>query len=271
MLPEDFSTRLGLRQQQPVKYTADIPTGLRPPIVEIVRRYTSADHRRARLKAIFNPYGTNAGPDPLEIEDVFLTTEWFRMFDVIESIYQDLYDHDREFMAPDEEPRSFPFRQDINDYFVYEGVGWQLDDQGKFVARGDDNFQQSVDEAIPKLQETQRPTAASHLRSAVKALSERPSPNTAGAVSHATSAVEALLSDITGETMTLGKYLDKYPKLFHPALRKALDGLYGYASDAGARHGKEGVQPSLNEARFAVTTCAATCTLLVATNPNGVL
>ena len=84
-----------------------------------------------------------------------------------------------------------------------------------------------------------------------------------------TNAVECLLNDITGEAMTLGKYLDKHPKLLHPSLKKALDGVYGYASDAGARHGKEGKEPTFDEAQFAVTTCAAVCTLLTATNPKG--
>jgi hypothetical protein len=68
--------------------------------------------------------------------------------------------------------------------------------------------------------------------------------------------------------MTLGKYLDKHPDLFHPSLKKALDGVYGYASDAGARHGKEGKEPSFDEAQFAVTACAAACTLLTAMNPK---
>ena len=39
------------------------------------------------------------------------------------------------------------------------------------------------------------------------------------------------------EATTLGKYLDKYLKLFHSALKKALDGVYGFASDAGASNG----------------------------------
>ena len=58
------------------------------------------------------------------------------------------------------------------------------------------------------------------------------------------------MSDITGEAFALGKYLDRYPALFHPALKKALDGVYGYASDAGARHGKEGVEPSFEAAQL---------------------
>jgi len=78
-----------------------------------------------------------------------------------------------------------------------------------------------------------------------------------------------VLNDITGVEMTLGKYLDKHPQLFHPGLKKSLDGIYGYASDAGARHGREGKEPSFAEAQFAVTTCAAACTLLTVTNPKG--
>ena len=68
--------------------------------------------------------------------------------------------------------------------------------------------------------------------------------------------------------MTLGKYLDKHSTMFHGSLKKALDGVYGYASDAGARHGKEGQEPSFDEAQFVITTCAAACSLLTALNPK---
>jgi hypothetical protein len=55
--------------------------------------------------------------------------------------------------------------------------------------------------------------------------------------------------------------LDKTPTLFHPALKKGLDGIYGYASDV-ARHGKEGAEPAREEAEFIVAVCAAACSLL---------
>ncbi len=83
-----------------------------------------------------------------------------------------------------------------------------------------------------------------------------------GAVAHATRAVECVLGEITGEALTLGKYLDRHPGLFRPTLKKGLDGIYGYASDEGARHGKEGTEPTGEEAEFAVAACAAVCTLL---------
>jgi len=68
--------------------------------------------------------------------------------------------------------------------------------------------------------------------------------------------------------MTLGKYLDKHSALFHPALRKGLDGIYGYASDEGARHGKEGTAPDRDDAAFVVAACAAICTLLTKKHPK---
>jgi hypothetical protein len=45
-------------------------------------------------------------------------------------------------------------------------------------------------------------------------------------------------------------------------LRFVFLGIYGYASDEGARHGKEGTEPTGEEAEFAVAVCAAVCALL---------
>jgi hypothetical protein len=159
------------------------------------------------------------------------------------------------------------FEDLINGYFRHAGIGWELR-EGKIVTRGGEEFQEAVKAAASQLVEDRRPTAAGHIQSAIRALSARPRADTPSAVSHATSSVECVLNDITGEATTLGRYLDKYPKLFHPSLKKALDGVYGYASDSGARPGKEGREPTFAEAQFAVSTCAAACRLLTATNPK---
>jgi hypothetical protein len=149
----------------------------------------------------------------------------------------------------------------MNNAFVAQNIGWQLAN-GRITTRGDETFEDTVRTASRVLKEDAKPTAAQHLASAISALSARPRPNTSGAVSHATSAIECVLGDVTGEAMGLGKYLDKYADLFHPALKKGLTGIYGYASDEGARHGKEGTEPGVEEAEFVVATCAAVCTLL---------
>lgn len=208
-----------------------------------------------------------------EVESLVYGCEWFRVYDIIEAFDKTIEQRGycSGFVEEDDiggQPIERDFSKAINNCFIEEGIGWQLV-KGEIVTRGDEGFQEAVKAAASQLLENERPTAASHIDSAIRALSERPKSNTSGAVSHATSSVECVLNDITGQAMTLGKYLDKHSTLFHPALKKALDGVYGYASDAGARHGKEGVAPTFDEAQFAVTTCAAACTLLTATNPKG--
>ncbi len=191
------------------------------------------------------------------------TCHWSRVYDIVEAIYRFLKLREE---APETE-HLFPqglallFEGEINEYFAYAEIGWQLRN-GVIKTRGDETFEGTVNTAVSVLEQDEKPTAAGHIRFAISALSTRPKPNTSGAVAQATSAVECVLGEITGEAMTLGKYLDRYSGLFHPALRKSLDGIYGYASDQGARHGKEGTEPTREEAEFIVATCAAVCTLL---------
>ena len=198
-----------------------------------------------------------------EVQERAHTCEWFKVYGFIERLHQAFREYDAEKYT-----NNAPiFVDEINAFFVENGIGWQLD-AGKVVTRGDEAFESTVKTAEVTLEEASRRTAKSHLHNAILALSVRPEPNTAGAVAHATSAVECVLNDITGDSLTLGKYLDRHPGLFHPALKDGLDSLYGYASDAGARHGKEGIQPSLEEAEFVLATCAAACNLLTKKHPG---
>jgi len=203
-----------------------------------------------------------------DAQQLIYECEWFHFYGIVEELSQLLRNEDRRAAqfarAPQKDAR---FADSMNDAFVKWGVGWQLVD-GKIVTRGGEAFESTVKTAVAVLEVDDKPTAASHLRFAISALSARPKANTSGAVAHATSAVECVLGEITGETMTLGKYLDKYPDLVHPALKKGVNGIYGYASDEGARHGKEGTEPAREEAEFVVATCAAVCTLLVGKNPK---
>jgi hypothetical protein len=200
-----------------------------------------------------DPNNWSAGNVWQEVEDLVYGCEWFKVYDIIEVFTRALGEqHNLRW-------QEFPIA--INECFVEEGIGWQLVN-GKIVARGNEAFESTLKTAVTVLEENTKPTAAGHLKFATSALSARPTANTSGAVAHATSAVECVLGEITGQPMTLGKYLDTHPALFHPALKKGLNGIYGYASDEGARHGKEGTEPSREEAEFVVATCAAACTLL---------
>ena len=226
---------------------------------------------------MLDPYGISYfpsndedDPDFIKAKRVLLNCPWYRVYDLIEDIYIQCAFHEDNFDFEDDDEFSVKTSRlvsELNKYFEYAGIGWQLI-QGQILPRGDQGFQEAVETAASHLVESNRPTAAGHIKSAIRALAERPKPNTSGAASHATNSVECVLHDITGQAMPLGKYLDKHPTLFHPSLKKALDGVFGYASDAGARHGKEGKEPTFAEAQFVVTICAAACSLLTARNPK---
>jgi AbiJ N-terminal domain 4 len=285
MTDESFSSRHGHVQPKPIVHREDLPEWARKVIFGILAKYTTNGVLSEILTSILKPfqeYETNLiwmMENQTDVEATFLRMEWFHVYDVIEAVHSALEYHDENHVDPvydwnqnptgefTEEFRAEPFRLEINRYFVYAGIGWELTDESKVVARGDKNFTQAIEAATAELIETKRPSAAEYLQNAQQALSQRPKPNTGGAVSQATNAIEALLHNITGEAMTLGKYLDRYPTLFHSALKQAIDKLYGYASDV-ARHGKEGgPQPTPAEARYILTVCAATCTLLAGSNP----
>lgn len=189
------------------------------------------------------------------------TCEWFHIYDIIEGLYRLLHGKDYYSPVPSQYVKA------VNAAFVAQNIGWQLVG-GKVITRGDEAFESTVKTAVANLESDEMPTSAGHLRSAISALSTRPKANTSGAVSHATSAVECVLGEITGQSTTLGDYLKRNPSLFDPALQKGLHGIYGYASDEGARHGKEGTEPALEEAEFVVATCAAVCTLLIRKQPK---
>jgi len=278
-----FSERQGYIPPKEISFRDELPVKLRMPIFDILRRSVRSAFLWERIEKLFSPYGTDDlpqssgsiaisreedSPELIGAKRVLLSYPWFRVYDIIEDIFDQLDFHDRELSSdPEEEAMALPFQRDINDYFKHVGIGWQLVN-GKIVTRGDEAFEGTVNTAVVVLQENEKPTAASHLQFAISALSARPKPNTSGAVAHATNAVECVLGKITGQEMTLGKYLDKNPVLFHPALKKGLDGIYGYASDEGARHGKEGTEPGREEAEFVVAVCAAVCTLLTRKYPK---
>lgn len=205
-------------------------------------------------------------PDFAVIKRVLLGCEWFRLYDLIEDVFDQLSFYDSELAVPDEGPKAHPFQQ-LNDYFVYAGIGWQLRD-GKITSRGDAAFEHTVGIAEAELKESARITAAERIESAIRDLSLRPKPDLSGAISHATAALECVLHDITQRAMTLGDYIKKCPDLFPGAMKNAFASLWGYASEEGARHGKEGIEPHREEAELIVSLAAALATYLDRKHPR---
>ncbi len=192
-----FSQRHGYSGPLPGKLIReDAPHSLRVTVLNAAQMcYMKPDVVRDTICRVLR---TRAAAESLTIFEKWHEAErlvqkcwWYKVYDIIEALSEA-----EPFLQAE-------FAKEINDCCIEEGIGWQLVN-GKIVARGDEGFQEAVKTATSQLHENQRPTAAGHIQSAVKALSERPKSNTPGAVAHATSAVECVLHDITGHALTLG-------------------------------------------------------------------
>jgi hypothetical protein len=276
-----FSERQGYVRPREIIYRDGLPKKLRQPMINILRRSFNAAFLWERIERLLNPYGIEDWPAPagpitiLKEEDnptfirakrVLLACPWFRIYELIEDLYGQLYFHDTELLNQ-EECQSYPFQQSLNEYFEYAGIGWKLTG-GKIVARGDDAFERTVHIAEAELRDGARTTAAERIENAIRNLSLRPKPDLSGAISHATGAMECVLHDITQQSMTLGDYIKKRPDLFPGAMKSAFASIWGYASEEGARHGKEGVEPPREEAEFIVSLAAALTTYLNRKHPR---
>ena len=227
----------------------DAPEALRVTVLE-----TSREMRWSplRLRSIISRV-LRVRPDPSnwseypnvwnEVQDLIHGYEWFRVYDIIEAVYAKFAD------GADEDAAKFA--EEINAYFVEEGVGWKLVD-GKVVTRGPESFESVVTGATAALNDTGRPTAAGHLHEALQDLSRRPKPDLSGAVYHATGALEAVARDLADNPKaTLGQIIKRQPNLLPKPLDTALPHLWGYASNE-ARHVQEGREPNRKEAELLV-------------------
>jgi hypothetical protein len=187
-----------------------------------------------------------------EVQGLMYGSDWFKVYDAIEDLYAKLRKHDRNSGDADGEQ----FEKELNEFFVEEGIGWQLVD-GRIATRGTEAFEAAVTDSATKLDATNRPTAAKHLHEALQDLSRRPDPDLHGAIYHAMGCLEAVARDVSGDQKaTLGQILKRYPQLVPKPLDTALSQIWGYASNE-ARHVQEGKEPKRSEAELVVGLAAA--------------
>jgi hypothetical protein len=222
------------------------PTTQAGPVMEMQRVSQTAMLLAAGVAPV-------SGPKAL-----LLTCPWFRVYDVIEEILRHLAFHDTD---PEEELRAARLQRDLNDYFVYAGIGWQFVDD-KVVVRGDEGFELAVKTAAVELRKDVRTTAAGQINEALQALSRRPEPNFRGAIFHGMGALECIARDLAGDQkLTLGQILKGHPDLLPKPVDEALSQLWGYASNE-ARHVEEGREPNREEAELIVGLAAIVATYL---------
>lgn len=244
------------------------------------------------IQKLFDPYGTDKtddwsessatipiskaedDPDLIAAKRAIVCCRWFCVYDIIVDVFEQLCFYEQRQNDPEEEFCSFPLQRDINDYFVHEGIGWQLVN-GEIITRGNDAFEHTIEVAGQELAE--RPTTRARIQEAINNLSRRPKPDLSGAVSHAFAAMECIIGDIeyTPEEIsqnkhhTFGAFLQRHPNLFpSDDLKDGFKHLWKYANNEGGRHGKEGMEPARDEAELIVSLAATLVTYLNRKHPK---
>jgi hypothetical protein len=228
------------------------PSALRPILCRVLRVPPDPNSRKEY---------PNAWGDPNvweEVQDLMYGCDWFKVYDIIEALHAQLAKNDQTRGGTD----AAQFAEALNEFFIEEGIGWQLVD-GKIVTRGTEAFEAVVTDATSALETSQRPTAAKHLHEALEDLSRRPQADLPGAAYHAMGSLECVARDLTGDPKaTLGVILKRHPGLLPKPLDEALSQVWGYASNE-ARHVVEGREISREEAELLVGLSATVSTYLM--------
>ena len=211
-----FSRRHGFEpRDREIRVRQDAPQDLREAVVQIA--YESGAEpfhvRSVFCRVLRKRPDPNNWSDPNvapEIDALISSCEWYEVYDIIEAIWRDLPEVDKErWEEKGKEPARDHFTRELNLYFSKEGIGWQLVD-GQIQIRGPETFERDVRAAHAVLSKTGRPTAAQEIRQALDDLSRRPSPDVTGAMQHAMAALECVVRDVTGDQKaTLGDLLKR--------------------------------------------------------------
>ena len=204
------------------------------------------------LDALSNSWAETRG----QMRSYFLSCAWNEAYDFVEFVAANypLQSKNREF-------RDFCNVVLERNLSAYRFVGGEIADI-------------TSEEEISEIEEALDATAGlegvnTHLRTALKFLADRESPDYRNSIKESISAVESLCELISGdEKATLGQALKQIERQveLHGALKGAFEKLYGYTSDAdGIRHALLD-EPNLRseDAKFMLVACSAFVNYLLA-------
>lgn len=265
---ESFSRRMGYSASPPITIWDDAPENFRYGILRVASDdlETSPDSLREIVCKVLRtrPDPTNWSPYPNiwnEVESLAMRCEWFKFYDVVEAIAASIREKRVRFNG------NYFSGQQRFDALASElmadlGMGWKLKD-GVFQVRGEESYEAHLTLAMTTLTETNRPTAITELKEAIRDISRRPVPDNSGAIQHAMAGLECVARDIANDPKpTLGTLIKNHPDLIPKPVDVAIEKLWGYASEI-ARHGREGNEPTREEAMLTVGIAATLVNYLV--------
>jgi hypothetical protein len=276
-----FSLREGLEPlDAEITVKDDAPPGLRFAVVEIAYESGLGPSllrpivcRVLRVRPDPNNWSDFANVDQ-ELRIQLDNCAWGEVYDVIEEVHkcltsprllmdelkkQNVRVSGRLTLRPDY------FENEINKYFRWNGIGWQLV-SGQVRVRGPESFERAVAVAVERLQATARQTASNELHQALDDLSKRPRPDITGAIQHAVAALECVVRDVCDDQRPiLGVLITKYRHVVPAPIDQVIEKAWGYASEHG-RHLREGQQPDQAEAELVVGIAATVVTKTVINN-----
>lgn len=255
MKQETFSRRVGIcPEMAEIVIRNDAPSELRWFLYQTMKDYMGLKKIREivckTIHTVPDPrnWGENGFMDS-EIENHINSCRWYRIYDIIEKFYQEL----------DETHRN-AFENSINEFFYENGIGWKVE-QGTIISRGDNFFEEALNNAKETLIAGNLLTSKNEITEAISDLSRRPNPEITGAVQHAIASLECVCREISGSKDTLGTLIKNNPGMIPSPLDIAVEKIFGYASEHG-RHLQERREPSFDEAFLLVHISASLCTYL---------
>ena len=191
------------------------------------------------------------GDDWPEVLDIlkkhFFSSKWYVVYDFIEFIVEN-------YQRTDFRDKFIPacnslFEREMSAYRFVDGVISPLTNEQEIAA-------------IEQAAESELDAVSEHIQSALEKLSNKTKPDYRNSIKESISAVESFVKiALKDDKATLSKLLKKLQDDtgLHPALRKAMSNLYGYASDEGGiRHAlTESNRVDFDDAKFMLVACSA--------------
>lgn len=262
MITDSFSKRHGYNRPSEVEITVrqDAPHEFRGVIIALAYEcgFKPSSLRLVICKVLKKRPDRNNWTEYPNIDDenhsLIDDCLWYKVYDIAEAIYKKM-----EEVPFSHEPETYA--NGLNEYFIESGIGWKIK-EGLIESRGLEEYENRIKATDNALVESGRNTARNELHEAVADISRRPNPDITGAIQHSMASLECVARDACGDPKaTLGEILKKHKDLIPPPLDQAIIKAWGYASE-NARHIREGLEPSYDEAELIVGICASVCTYL---------